>query len=217
MKLSDLDDCMLHLQVNAIEKSMVKGYATGAHDYISFCMSHHLSIEPTPETLARYVAYTSQFIASAPKYLTGVRHFLSDLYPDFDTNCAHPLVTATIRGSKKIHADPVCRKLSLCPAHLQTFLHIAHGSQSYDDLLFATILSCLFYACHHSGKLVQKNSKDLFNWRKIIKCSSLTFPPGQAQYHLPYQKGDPFYRGTDILFSHQEVADPVTLLHEYVK
>ena len=52
MKLSDLDDRMLHLQVNAIEQSTVKGYATGARDYISFCMSHHLSIEPTPETLA---------------------------------------------------------------------------------------------------------------------------------------------------------------------
>jgi len=63
----------------------------------------------------------------------------------------------------------------------------------------------------------RKNSKDLFDWQKIIKCSSLTFPPGQAQYHLPYHKGDPFYHGTDILFSHQEVADPVTLLHEYVK
>ena len=216
MKLSDLDDRMLHLQANAIEKSTVKGYATGARDYITFCMSHHLSIEPTPETLAHYVAYTSQFIASAPKYLSGVRHFLSDIYPDFDKNCAHPLVTTTIRGSKKIHADPICRKLPLHPAHLQTFLHIAHASWSYDDLLFATIMSCLFYACHCSGELIQKNSKDLFNWRKIIKRSSLTFAHGRAQYHLPYHKGDPFYHGTDILFSHQEVADPVALLHEYI-
>jgi len=216
MKLRDLDNRMLHLQVNAIEKSTVKGYATGARDYISFCMSHHLSIEPTPKTLAHYIAYTSQFIASGPKYLSGVRHFLSDLYPNFDANCAHPLVTTTIRGSKKIRADPVHRKLPLRPAHLQTFLHIARGSGSYDNLLFATILSCLFYACHCSGELVQKNSKDLFDWRKIIKRSSLSFSQGRAQYHLPYHKGDPFYHGTDILFSQQEVADPVMLLKEYV-
>ena len=220
MKLSDLDNHVLHLQVNAIEKSTVKGYATEAHDHTSFCISHHLSIEPTPETLAHYIAYTSQFIASGPKYLSGVRHFLSDLYPNFDANRAHPLVTTTIRGSKKIHADPIRRKLPLRPAHLQTFLLIAHNPGSYDDLLFATILSCLFYACHCSGELVQKNSKDLFDWRKIIKRwgppSSLKFSQGRAQYHLPYHKGDPFYRGTDILFSQQEVADPVTLLQEYV-
>jgi hypothetical protein len=216
MKLSDLDNRVLHLQVNAIEKSTVKGYATGARDYISFCMAHHLSIEPTPETLARYIAYTSQFIASGPKYLSGVRHFLSDLYPNFDANRAHPLVTTTIRGSKKIRTDPIRRKLPLRPAHLQTFLLIARGSGSYDDLLFATILSCLFYACHRSGELVQKNSKELFDWRKIIKRSSLTFSQGRAQYHLPYHKGDPFYCGTDILFSQQEVADPVALLQEYV-
>ena len=178
MKLSDLDNCVLHLQVNAIEKSTVKGYATGAHDYISCCMSHHLSTEPTPETLARYIAYTSQFIASGPKYLSGVRHFLFDLYPNFDANRAHPLFTTTIRGSKKICADPIHHKLPLCPAHLQTFLLIAHGSGSYDDLLFATIFSCLFYTCHCSGELVQKNSKDLFDWRKIIKHSSLKFSQG---------------------------------------
>ncbi|KIJ99241.1 hypothetical protein K443DRAFT_102612, partial [Laccaria amethystina LaAM-08-1] len=58
---------------------------------------------------------------------------------------------AIIRGSKKIRADPVCRKLPLCPAHLQTFLIIAHGSGSYGDLLFATILSCLFYVVFTSS------------------------------------------------------------------
>ena len=109
-----------------MRKKGVESLVTGARDYITFCMSHHLSIEPTAETLARYVAYTSQFIASAPKYLSGVRHFLSDIYPDFDKNRAHPLVTTTIRGSKKIRADPIRRKLPLRPAHLQTFLHIAH-------------------------------------------------------------------------------------------
>src|ERR1700733_5144787 len=76
MDLSYIDQQVLHLQASAIERSTVNSYTTGAHDYINFCVTHSLPLDPTPETLSRYVAYTSQFIASAPKYLTGVRHFL---------------------------------------------------------------------------------------------------------------------------------------------
>jgi hypothetical protein len=93
-------------------------YATGARDYINFCIAHSLPLDPTPSTLSRYVAYTSQFIASAPKYLTGVRHFLHDIYPDFDANRADMLVTSTIQGSKKVRADPVHCKLPFRIAHL---------------------------------------------------------------------------------------------------
>lgn len=76
MDLSCIDQQVFHLQASAIERSSVNGYATGAHDYINFCVTHSLPLDPTLETQSRYVAYTSQFIASALKYLTGVRHFL---------------------------------------------------------------------------------------------------------------------------------------------
>ena len=89
MELSDLDDRTHFLQVNSIEKSTAKGYATGARDYISFCINHSLPLDPTPQTLSRYIGYTSQFISSGPKYLSGARHFLSDLYPSFNTNRSH--------------------------------------------------------------------------------------------------------------------------------
>ena len=98
MELSDLDNRTNYLQASSIEKSMAKGYATGAHNYISFCVKHSLTLNPTPQTLSHYIAYTSQFISSGPKYLSGARHFLSDLYPSFDANRSHPLVQATIAG-----------------------------------------------------------------------------------------------------------------------
>jgi hypothetical protein len=113
LSLSQLDELVLYLQANAIERSTSKGYATGARHYINFCLSHKLPIDPTPQTLARYIAFSSQFIASGPKYLSGVRHFLKDIYPDFDANRSHPLVTSTIRGSKKVRGDPVKHKLPL--------------------------------------------------------------------------------------------------------
>jgi hypothetical protein len=54
------------------------------------------------------------------------------------------------------------------------------------------------------------------DWRKIIKRSSIYFSPGYVGYRLPYHKTDPFFTGTDILFSSQEVADPVTFLQQYL-
>jgi hypothetical protein len=216
MDLSVLDERLHFLQVNSIEKSTLKGYTTGARDYVEFCSRHHLPLTPTPQTLSRYIAYTSQFISSAPKYLTGARHFLVDLYPEFDSSRAHPLVQATIAGSKKIRADPIRRKLPLRTSHLLAFLQIARTSGLYDDFLFAVILSCCMYGCHRSGELVVKSDKSLFDWRKIIKRGSLTFDNGRAGYRLPYHKADRFYHGTDILFTQQAVADPVALLLEYV-
>ncbi|KAF8891921.1 hypothetical protein CPB84DRAFT_1683197 [Gymnopilus junonius] len=170
-------------------------------DYIAFCVAHSLPLDPTPSTLSRYIAYTFKFIALGLKYLTGVHHFLIDLYPHFNASQSHPLIQSTIWGSKKVCADGVQCKLPLHLSHLKAFLEVAASSKSYDDLLFITILSCCFYACHRSGELIQKNSKSLFDWQKIIKHSSLTFPGHRAQYHLPYHKDDPFYRGTEIFFT----------------
>jgi hypothetical protein len=102
----------------------------------------------------------------------------------------------------------VKRKFPLTTSHLQT---IATASHTYDDLLFATILSYCFYGCHRIGELTQKNEHGLFDWRKVIKRSSLRLSPHRAQHHLPYNKSDPFYHGYDIPLTEQAEADPVRL------
>lgn len=215
ISLSSLDERTLHLQSHAVEISTIKAYTVGACDYINFCIQFSLPLTPTPETLARYISYTSLSIASGPKYLTGARHFLINLYPEFDANRNHPIVQSTIRGSKKLRADPICRKQPLRRSHLQTFLHITNITNNFDDLLFATLISCCFYGCHRSGELVWKNDKTQWDWRKVIKRSSLTFFDNHAQYRLPYHKTDPFYHGTDIIHNQHEIADPVALLQQY--
>ena len=217
LKLEDLDARVSHLQAHALEKSTIGGYSTSAHDYICFCRLHQLPLDPTPQTLSWYIAYTSLSIASGPKYLTGTHHFLHELYPNFDDNHASPSVQATIqvRGSKKVCTDPVHRKQPIHPEHLLAFMETAHRTHNYDDLLFATIMSCCFYGCHRSGELVLKGKKQV-DWQKFIKLSSLHFSPGYVGYRLPYHKTDPFYCGTDILFATQDVAHPITLLCEYV-
>jgi hypothetical protein len=216
LKLDDLDARVSHLQSHSLERSTIGGYSTGARDYIRFCQSHQIPFDPTPQTLSRYIAFTSLSIASGPKYLTGARHFLHEVYPSFDVNRASASVQATIRGSKKVRADPVRRKQPIRTEHLSMFLNSALLSHDYDNLLFATIMSCCFYGCHRSGELILKGKKQV-DWRKIIKRSSLHFSPGYAGYRLPYHKTDPFYSGTDILFSTQDVADPVALLQQFVR
>ncbi|KAF8805357.1 hypothetical protein BYT27DRAFT_7297946 [Phlegmacium glaucopus] len=181
LELKDLDAWVLHLQTHSLKKSTISGYSTGARDYLHFCQIHHISPDPTPQTLSRYIAFTSLKIASGPKYPTGAHHFLLSLYPDFDINRNNPLVQATIRGSKKVCADPVHRKQPIHINHLSSFVDAANFSGKYNDLLFATIMSCCY-----------------------------------AGYHLPYHKTNPFFRGTDILFSTQEIASPVSLLKQFV-
>jgi hypothetical protein len=216
VSLADLDNRLSFLQANALDRSTIRGYAVGARDYLRFCLQHHLPFDPTPLTLAHYIAYTSQFIASGPSYLSGTRHFLRDIFPDFDAARAHSLVKTTIRGSKKVRADPVHRKLPLRLSHLEAFLLKALHTRSYDDLLFITILSCSFYACHRIGELVPA-SGPLFDWRKLVKRDTLFFINGRARYRLPFHKGDPFFRGSDILLTPQNIANPVLLLHLYTQ
>ncbi|KAG7442290.1 uncharacterized protein BT62DRAFT_906359 [Guyanagaster necrorhizus] len=160
---------------------------------------HALPLEPTTLTLSRYIAYTSQYISSSSKYLTGVCHFLKDLYSDFDTNQRHLMVQATTYGSKKMSGNPMFQKLPLQLSHLIAFCFLANISGSYNDLLFATILSCCFYGYCQSGELIWKNDKQLQDFCKIIKHSLFVLQKNDAQYHIPYNKSDPFYHGTDIL------------------
>src|SRR6266550_5154130 len=79
MPLSALDEWVSHLTANAIERSTKKGYSTGVKSYVRFCLIHNLPLNPTPQNLARYIAYVSQYINSAPQYLSGIRHFLLEL------------------------------------------------------------------------------------------------------------------------------------------
>ena len=95
ISLEEIDRYASFLQHSAIEKSTSKVYKTGAHDYISFCVSHHLSLQPTPLTLSHCITFSSHSIASTSKYLTGASHYLKDLYPNFDTDRSHPLVLST--------------------------------------------------------------------------------------------------------------------------
>ncbi|KAF9501191.1 hypothetical protein BDN71DRAFT_1357315, partial [Pleurotus eryngii] len=179
---------------------------------------HSLPLDPTPQTLTRYIAYSSLYISSSSKYLSGARYFLMHIFPDFDTNRSHPLVQAAIKGSMKIRGSNINRKLPLRLHHLSAFLTIARRSKDYDDLLFICLLSACFFACHRSGEVVVSDDKRLLDWRKVIKRSSFVSSNNHVTYRLPYHKADRFYHGSDILFIRFQAVDacPVLLLQEYI-
>ena len=216
LSLVAIDEQIAFLHVHAIETSTRRNYTTGARDYILFCSIHGIPLDPTPLTLARYIAYTSARIASAPKYLSGACHFLRDIYPDFDSARKHALVQTTIRGSRKVRADPIHQKQPLRPSHLVTLHTNAALSQEYDDFLFATILTIAFFACHRIGELL--HSAD---WRKVIRRTTFSSDDrDHASFRLPCHKGDSFYRGTTILLSRATATlgiDPVATLRDYVQ
>lgn len=46
----------------ALEHNTRRGYAAGARDYGRFCYDYGLPLDPTVDTLADYIAYTSTFV-----------------------------------------------------------------------------------------------------------------------------------------------------------
>ena len=126
-------------------------------------------------------------IASGPKYLSGARYFLHDLYPTFDDNHSSPLVQATIWGSKNIHADPVHCKQPLCLNHLSAFLDTAWHSQNYDGLLFVTIMSCVM-----NSFLLLQHAEHAFTY-SFSSMIYMCLPQGRHAFFLTFTSPSTLY------------------------
>ena len=213
MAISAIEKQLRRLHASALDANTRAAYRTGARDYIRFCRDHGLSMAPTPSTLCRYLAHSSIFISSGPAYLRGASYILRPIYPNFDEVRAHPHVVAAIAGLRKTVSQPVKRAPPLKIAHLRAFEMMANGTREYDDHLFATIMSVMFYACHRSGELIIRT----LNPRKIIRRASFRMDDQYAYYNLPFHKGDLLYRGTDIVIAPQQAANPITLLRRYIR
>ncbi|KAF5367457.1 hypothetical protein D9758_003823 [Tetrapyrgos nigripes] len=194
MDLKELDALVHFLQVHSIEESTKSNYATGAHDYICFCTSHNLPLDPTLSTLSCYVAFTSRHIASAPKYLTGACHYLKDIYPYFDESRSSPLVPF-VAPKRFVVMLFTTSHLSLPPTS-----KVLLTKQNKPSITMTSSLP---------------QSLPVLSMPAITLRSSLRFEDSHAAYHLPYHKADPFYCGTDILLTSQTVGNPVQLLQDY--
>src|ERR1700731_4890228 len=99
----------------ALDPSTTLSYTSALNSYLSFCKTHSLPCDPTPDTLSLYVAYQSSFIspASVDSYLSGICSQLEPYYPHVRTSRASQLVVRTLKGARRRHACLTTRKSAL--------------------------------------------------------------------------------------------------------
>ena len=68
----------------SIDSTTAATYTSATNSYLTFCKKHHLSIEPTTETLSYYITYQTHFISpnSIDSYLSSIINQLKLYYPD---------------------------------------------------------------------------------------------------------------------------------------
>ncbi|TFL03553.1 hypothetical protein BDV98DRAFT_642222 [Pterulicium gracile] len=89
-------------KVRSLQASGSTSVPEGAQDYMDFCTIHKLSLTPTPTTLSRYIAYTSYYPSSGPRYLAEAQQHLLTRFPGFKCALATSEVQKVIAGLKKL-------------------------------------------------------------------------------------------------------------------
>jgi hypothetical protein len=211
VKLSDLDARVLHLQTHALEKSTVGGYSTGS--VIIFISVVSTGYRLIPLHLHFLV------ILLTPPCLS-----LQDpnIFPVFviSSTTSTPLSMPTVLVLLFKLPYEVPRRSELTQSSVNNLFVLLTFPLSWTQLVVLKIMmtcyslpSCLVA---FTAAIILANSSLRL---RIMSTGgrSLNVPLGYAGYRLPYHKTDPFYNGTDILFSSQDIADPVLLLHEFVQ
>ena len=85
----------------SIDSTTAATYTSATNSYLTFCKKHHLSIEPTAETLSYYITYQTHFIIpdSVDSYLSGIVNQLEPYYPDIHKQQGSLLVKCTLKGA----------------------------------------------------------------------------------------------------------------------
>ena len=151
---------LLGLFINSTTAAM---YSSATNSYLTFCKKHHLSIEPTAETLSYYIIYQTHFISpnSISSYLSSIVNQLKLYYPDIHKQQGSLLVKCTLRGALRLRSKGVCYKKPLSVCDLDTMQACLAGSTSFNDLLFKVQLNTGFVGLLQLGELVKNNKPAL--------------------------------------------------------
>ena len=151
---------LLGLFINSTTAAM---YSSATNSYLTFCKKHHLSIEPTAETLSYYIIYQTHFISpnSINSYLSSIVNQLKLYYPDIHKRQGSLLVKCTLRGALRLRSKGVCYKKPLSVCDLDTMQACLAGSTSFNDLLFKVQLNTGFVGLLQLGELVKNNKPAL--------------------------------------------------------
>lgn len=132
----------------SISLNTSKSYASAFNAYSSFCETHNLDIDPTPDTLSLFISYISHFInpRSVSAYLSGVCHTLEPAFPHVRQAQAYPIVVRTLQGAMRSRGTPSRRAQALTIDDLRRIVrHYRSLPSSLDNSLFIALLLTGFF------------------------------------------------------------------------
>ncbi|KIK32344.1 hypothetical protein CY34DRAFT_101701 [Suillus luteus UH-Slu-Lm8-n1] len=204
----------------AIESTTAAAYDSHLNSYLNFCRLHHRAVEPTEDTLSFYVVWLSHHIEprSVDSYLSGIVNRLETHFPHVRQARQSLLVTRTLKGCKRRLSKPVRRKQPLTLEDLALVVDTLASSNSYDDLLFVTLLVTGFKTLQRLAELCWPNAKRHQSYRKVPLRHTLTLTSTSASYTLPHHKSSTLGVGCEILVLGEPGGrvDPLRLLESYV-
>ena len=204
----------------AIDKSTLKSYSSALNSYLNFVRIHDLPVEPTADTLSFYTVYMCHLLVpdTVSNYLSGLCQQLEPYFPDVRTIRHSLLVKRTLKGCRRLRGVATKRKRALTFDDLYLVHNTLNNSTSHDDRLFLAMLFTGFFALMRLGELSFPNDKQLQNWRKVTKRSSIVIANDQYEFHLPCHKADPFFEGNRIIVKKQQYCniDPLSTFTSYL-
>src|SRR5882762_3517601 len=92
----------------SIDHSSSATYSSTLNSYLTFCKSHSLPVEPTPQTLSYYTTFQSFYInpKSVDSYLSGICNQLEPYFPEVRQSRKSYLVNRTLAGAKRYRGTP---------------------------------------------------------------------------------------------------------------
>lgn len=205
----------------AIDKSTTKTYSSSLNSYLTFVRLHDFPVEPTPDTLSFFIVYMCHHInpKSVSSYLSGVCQQLEPFFPDVRKARQTPLVERTLKGCRRMKGSATKRKRALTVSDLELVLNSLKNSTQHDDLLFVAMLLTGFFALMRLGELTFPNDKELRDWRKITKRSTVITSDSQYEFHLPYHKADRFFEGNRVIIRQEQFShiDPLSHFEKYLR
>lgn len=207
----------------SLEKSTSGTYTSHLNSYLTFCNSHHFSIEPTPDTLSFYVVFMCSHIrpSSVDSYLSGICSQLEPFYPNVRAARTSALVTRTLQGCKKMQGTAVSRKRPFSEGDLTLFLDHYGSSSNYDDVLFIAMLFTAWHCLMRLGELVDHDNPAYRSSRKSIMRASVkscSYPRRYITFFLPMHKADRLFEGSKIVLEERAShLDPYSRFMKYLQ
>ena len=212
-------ECSILLEM-AIYAATHLSYTSALNSYLTFCKLHNFDIDPMPETLSLYVTYQSTFInlKSVDSYLSGIANQMESFFPDVCKNHHSALVSCTLKGAKRRHGIPICRKSPLSLEDLKVVHHNLQSSSDHDDLLFVSQLLIGFHGLLHLSEFCFPDHLATQDFSKISIHSSVQWLPDAFSFWLPSHKTDPMFKGSHIIIQQMHQSpDPHLAFVKYLR